>query len=110
MDRPKAACGGRRMSDSATIKVLVVDDHPLTQAGLGNIMTAFPDLELVGAVESGEEAVAFCDHNEPDIILMDLLMPGMGGVAATRTIKERHPNIHIIALTSSEESDVVRAA
>ena len=98
------------MSDLSTIKVLVVDDHPLTQAGLGNFMSAFPDLSLVGMVDTGEEAIAFCEHDEPDVILMDLLMPGMGGVAATRVIKERHPDVRIIALTSSAESDSVKAA
>jgi len=99
------------MSDITTMKirVLVVDDHPMTQAGLRNFMRATPDLTLVGMVDSGEEAVAFCDRQEPDVILMDLLMPGMGGVAATRAIKERHPAVRVIALTSSEESDTVRA-
>src|SRR4051812_12663344 len=98
------------MSDSSTIKVLVVDDHPLTQAGLSNFMAAFPDLSLVGVVGSGEEAIEYCDHDEPDVILMDLLMPGMGGVAATRVIKERHPGVRVIALTSSSESESVKAA
>jgi len=90
------------------IRVLVVDDHPMTQAGLRNFMRASPDLTLVGMVDSGEEAIDFCDQQEPDVVLMDLLMPGIGGIAATRAIKERHPNVRIIALTSSEESDTIR--
>jgi NarL family two-component system response regulator LiaR len=75
-----------------------------------NFLAAFPDMELVGAVDSGEAAIAFCEREEPDVILMDLLMPGMGGIEATRQIKERHPDVQIIALTSSEDSELVRQA
>jgi NarL family two-component system response regulator LiaR len=98
------------MSEASTIKVLIVDDHPLTQAGLRNFLYAFPDLVYLGAADNGEQALAFCEREEPDVILMDLLMPGMGGVAATRTIKERHPKVQVIALTSSDETDLVRDA
>ena len=98
------------MSDPSTIKVLIVDDHPLVQAGLRNFLYSFPDLEFLGAMDSGEAAVTFCEEEEPDVILMDLLMPGMGGVAAIRMIKERHPKVQVIALTSADKSELVREA
>src|SRR5687767_13456127 len=98
------------VNETSTIRVLIVDDHPLAQSGMRNFLAAFPDMELVGAVDSGEAALAFCEREEPDVILMDLLMPGMGGIEATRQIKERHPTVQIIALTSSEDSELVRQA
>jgi len=98
------------MSQLSAIKVLIVDDHPLTQAGLRTFMYAFPDLVYMGAADTGEQALEFCDHEEPDVVLMDLLMPGMGGVAAIRAIKERHPRVEVIALTNADDGEVVREA
>jgi DNA-binding NarL/FixJ family response regulator len=98
------------MSQLSAIKVLIVDDHPLSQAGLRNFLYAYPDLAYMGAVDSGEQALAFCEYEEPDVILMDMLMPGMGGVAATRALKAQHPNVQIIALASSDEDDLVLEA
>jgi DNA-binding NarL/FixJ family response regulator len=98
------------MSQLSAIKVLIVDDHPLTQAGLRTFMYAFPDLVYMGASDTGEQALEFCDHEEPDVVLMDLLMPGMGGVAAIRAIKERHPKVEVIALTNADDGEMVREA
>src|SRR5829696_907709 len=96
------------MSQLPLIKVLIVDDHPLAQEGLRNFLSAFPDLHCMGAVDSGEQALAFCEREEPDVVLMDLLMPGIGGIEATRLLTERHPEVEVIALTSGAQDDLIR--
>ncbi len=70
---------------------------------------AFDDFELVGEAKNGEQAVRLCDQFLPDVVLMDLVMPGMDGASATRLIREKHPNIQIIALTSFKEREQVQA-
>jgi len=95
------------MSDSDRIRVLLVDDHAVVRSGLGAFLLAFDDLELVGEAGSGEEAVRLCDRLQPDVVLMDLVMPGMDGAQATRAIRERCPAIQVIALTSFKEKELV---
>ena len=92
------------------IRVLVVDDHPVVISGLAAMLFATDGLDLVGTASSAEEAIVFCDQNPPDVILMDLIMPGTNGVDAIQVIRVRHPQTHIIALTSFRESDLVQAA
>jgi NarL family two-component system response regulator LiaR len=89
------------------IRILLVDDHAVVRSGLTAFLTATPDLELVGEAENGEQAVARANILKPDVILMDLMMPVMDGVAATRLIKQQHPAIQIIALTSFQEDELV---
>lgn len=100
------------MTDSIShvIKVLVVDDHAMTRTGLSFFLKAFDDLVLVGEVCSGEDALDFCVHTQPDVILMDMVMPGMGGVKATQAILHHYPHIQIIALTSFHERDLIEQA
>jgi NarL family two-component system response regulator LiaR len=98
------------MSETYRIRVLIVDDHPLAQSGLRNFIEAFSDFELVGIASSGEEAIACCGRTQPDVILMDMLMPGIGGVEATQAIRQRWPQIRVVALTSSHDSDLVKRA
>lgn len=98
------------MSETYRIRVLIVDDHPLAQSGLRNFIEAFSDFALVGIASSGEEAIAWCDRTQPDVILMDMLMPGIGGVEATQVIKQRWPQIQVVALTSSHDSVLVKQA
>jgi NarL family two-component system response regulator LiaR len=90
------------------IKVLVVDDHRVVRSGLTAFLKVFSDLEMVGEARDGREALALCDAARPDVVLMDLLMPGMGGVEATRAIRARYPSTQVIALTSSTEDEHVR--
>ncbi len=90
------------------IKVLVVDDHTVVRGGLRLFLLAFPEMELVGEAGSGEEAVRFCAANHPDVVLMDLMMPGIGGVEATRIIRHESPHIQVIALTSFPDNQLVQ--
>ena len=98
------------MTQSNSIRVLLVDDHAVVRSGLGAFLLAFDDLELVGEAGSGEEAVRLCERFQPDVVLMDLVMPGMDGAAATRAIRERCPRIQVIALTSFKEKELVEGA
>jgi NarL family two-component system response regulator LiaR len=98
------------MSDTQPIRVMLVDDHAVVRSGLSAFLMVYPDLELVGEAESGEEAVARAALLQPDVILMDLMMPGMDGVAATRAIRQKYPNIQIVALTSYKEDNLVQGA
>lgn len=98
------------MSDGKPIRVLLVDDHAVVRSGLSAFLLAFDDLELVGEASSGPEAIAKCPQLRPDVVLMDLVMPVMDGAAATRAIRERCPNIQVIALTSFKEESLVQGA
>jgi NarL family two-component system response regulator LiaR len=98
------------MSESNPIRVMLVDDHAVVRSGLSAFLLAFDDLELVGEAGSGEEAVRLCEKVQPDVVLMDLVMPGMDGAAATRAIRKRCPQIHVIALTSFKEKELVEGA
>jgi len=89
---------------------MLVDDHSVVRSGLGAFLSVNPDLELVGEAENGEQAVARANILKPDIILMDLMMPVMDGVAATAAIKKQNPGIQIIALTSFQEDELVQNA
>jgi NarL family two-component system response regulator LiaR len=89
---------------------LLVDDHAVVRSGLSAFLLAFDDLELVGEASSGEEAVRLCDRLQPDVVLMDLVMPVMDGAEATRAIREKCPAIQVIALTSFKEKELVEGA
>jgi NarL family two-component system response regulator LiaR len=96
------------MTEQSTIRVLLVDDHAVVRSGLSAFLLAFDDLELVGEASSGEEALDKCVQSRPDVVLMDLVMPGMDGAQATRAIRERCPQIQVIALTSFKEDELVQ--
>ncbi len=96
------------MSQSQPIRVLLVDDHAVVRSGLSAFLLVFDDLELVGEAGSGEEAVRLCEQLQPDVVLMDLVMPGMDGASATHKIRQRFPEIQVVALTSFKEQDLVQ--
>jgi len=98
------------MTENQPIRVLIVDDHALVRTGLKLFLMAFDDLELVGEASSGEEAVGTCCELAPDVVLMDLAMPGMGGAAATRTIRDQCPQVQVIALTNFQDVEMVQLA
>ena len=82
------------------IRVAVVDDHTIVRNGLVALLGAHADLEIVGAVGDGEAAVALCVEQRPDVVLMDLSMPGVGGIEATRRIVAEAPGVQVVVLTS----------
>ena len=92
------------------IRVLVVDDHAVVRSGLGAFLLAFDDLEFVGEAESGEAAIQACERFQPDVVMMDLKMPGMGGVEAIKAICGQFPHIKTIALTSFKDDESVQGA
>jgi len=98
------------MTETNPIRVMLVDDHAVVRSGLSAFLLAFDDLELVAEAGGGEEAVRLCKQLQPDVVLMDLVMPGMDGAAATHAIRERCPQIQIIALTSFKEQELVQGA
>lgn len=102
--------GDELVTESEVIRVLLVDDHAVVRSGLGAFLTVFEDLDLVGEAGGGQEAVTLCERLEPDVVLMDLVMPHMTGVEATRRIRERCPDTQVIALTSFKEKELVEEA
>jgi NarL family two-component system response regulator LiaR len=92
------------------IRVMVVDDHAMVRLGLTTFLKVFDDLQLVGEAESGAAAIQLCDEMLPDVVLMDMVMPGMDGATATRAICQKHPQVRVIVLTSFKEGDLVKNA
>ncbi len=87
--------------------VLIVDDHLLVRSGLEAVLVLFDDIELIGQAGTGEEAVVVCREKEPDVVLMDLVLPGMNGVEATRRILADRPDTRVVALTSFSDEELI---
>lgn len=98
------------MTEIKRIRVLIVDDHTVVRNGLGSFLIAYDDFELVGEAKNGEQAVRMCEQCQPDVVLMDLVMPGMDGATATRLIRQKFPCVQVIALTSFKEREQVQSA
>jgi NarL family two-component system response regulator LiaR len=98
------------MDETSPIRVLIADDHSMVRAGLATFIKVKSDLDLVGEARNGQEALRLCEQSRPDVILMDLVMPKMDGVAATQVIREQWPQVQIIALTSFKDKDMVQGA
>jgi len=98
------------MTEPKLIRVMLVDDHAVVRSGLSTFLLTCDDMELVGEASSGEQALRLCPRVEPDVVLMDLVMPGMDGATATRKIREQCPDIQVIALTSFKEQELVQGA
>ena len=88
------------LSVTVPIRVLIVDDHPVVRKGLASFLGNEPDLEVVGAAVDGEEALKLADEHVPEVVLMDLSMPGIGGIEATKQLIQAHPGIRVLMLTS----------
>jgi two-component system, NarL family, response regulator LiaR len=95
------------MSNQERIRVAIVDDNEMLRSGLSMFLRAFEDLELVGTASEGSEVLQMCRETHPDVVLMDLVMPGMDGVCATRAIKQAFPDIQVITLTSFDDQHLV---
>ena len=92
------------------IRIVLADDHHLFRDGLARILNGYPDIDVVAAVNSGEAAVTAVAQHQPDVILLDVNMPGIGGVGATQQLRQANPDVRILMLTVSEqESDLFAA-
>jgi DNA-binding NarL/FixJ family response regulator len=93
-----------------SIRILIVDDHPVVRDGLRGMLEAEPDLQVVAEAADGREALALVGRHRPDIVLIDLRMPVLDGVAAIRRLAAHHPDVRVIVLTTyDEDHDIVRA-
>ncbi len=92
------------------IKILLVDDHAVVRSGLSKFLLVNKELELAGEAGDGAEAVTMVGLHKPDVVLMDLMMPGMDGITATREIHQKYPQVKVIALTSFSEQNLVQGA
>lgn len=95
---------------SATLRIVVADDHPVVRAGLRAVLLTTPGLEHVGEAKSGAEAVEVAERLLPDVLVMDINMPGMDGVEATRAIVARCPSVAVLVLTMHDDDDTLFAA
>ena len=92
------------------IRVLLAEDHNLVRAGLSDLLENVADFEVVGAAADGAEAIALASERRPDVVLMDLLMPGVDGIEATRRIVQAHPTVSVVVLTSfSDRARIIEA-
>ena len=98
------------MSETKPIKVMIVDDHPIVRNGLKAMLLAIDDMDLAGEAGSGTETLARCRESLPDVILMDMVMPGMDGLETTRAVLDQYPDVKIIILTSFSKEEMVQNA
>ena len=89
------------------INVMIVDDHPLFRHGLRTVLEAYDDMHLIGEAENGREALEMCEKSQPDVILMDILMPVLDGAKTTSSLLKKWPEIKVIALTSFKDKDLI---
>jgi two-component system, NarL family, response regulator LiaR len=92
------------------VRVLIADDHGVVRQGLRMFLALDPEIEIVGEASTGEETLERARELQPEVVLMDLLMPGMGGVAATQKLRQEMPNVEVIALTSVLDDEAVTGA
>jgi NarL family two-component system response regulator LiaR len=90
------------------IRVMLVDDHPMVRRGLSTMLMVFDDMQLVGEAESGQAAIQLCAQVLADVILMEMVMPGMDGATATRAIRQQHPQVQVLALSSFKEAPLIK--
>lgn len=92
------------------LRVLIADDHPLFRDGMRGLLSTQPDIEVVGEATTGEEAIKLSSELEPDVVLMDVKMPGLGGIEATRRVLAANPRIRVLVVTMFEDDATVFAA
>ncbi|MFW5942092.1 MAG: response regulator [Chloroflexota bacterium] len=96
------------MNSESKIRLLIVDDHLVVREGLTTLLEPFSDLQLVGTAANGSNIVNLCQTHDPDVVLMDLVMPNVDGVEATRRIRQKCPGVQVLALTSFKDDQLVR--
>jgi len=89
------------------IKVLIVDDHPLVRHGIKTLLDVYDDIEVIGEAENGQEALEMCKKNKPDVVIMDLIMPGVNGIEATKEIMKNWSYIKVVTLTSFVDKKLI---
>ena len=94
-----------KTKNQGPVRIVLADDHTIVREGLIQILKKDEQFDIVGEAADGETAVALADELKPDVVLMDISMPGIGGIEATRLIKQAHPEIQVIALSMHEESE-----
>jgi len=96
--------------ESKVIRVVVVDDHALHRDGTRQILEAHPDFQVVGEASSGEIALALVNQLRPDVVLMDIRLPGMNGIEVTRKLSQDHPDVRVLMVSAYDEDEYVRGA
>jgi DNA-binding NarL/FixJ family response regulator len=102
--------GNEEEREALPSRVLIADDHALFRAGIRVMLSSRPDIEVVGEAADGEEAVALCRKTHPDLVMMDVGMPKLDGIAATRTIKAEFPKTSVLVLTAYADDDLLMEA
>lgn len=97
--------GGGALASSRTVRVLIVDDHVVMRQALRMLLEAQPELEVLADVENGRDAVAACERSKPDVVLMDVVMPGLNGLEATRQIRRVSPSTRVVMLSGFVDED-----
>lgn len=95
------------MTEVENIRILLVDDHMVVRKGLFHVLDTLPDLDVIAEAESGEAALYLCQKLQPDIVIMDIKMDGMGGLEATRLIAQHHPSTRILGLSTFANQEVI---
>ena len=98
------------MGEPDRICVMTVDDHEIFRSGIRFLLLSFDDIELLAEAHSGEEALHLCEQARPDVVLMDMMMSGMDGIESTKAIRERYPEVQVLALTSFYDRELVQRA
>ena len=107
LSKPRSSPRPRR---EKLMRVLIVDDHPVTRDGLRAALSTSDEIDIVGEADSGEEAVNEVNRLEPDVVFMDVRMPGIGGIEATKAIRQAHPDTKVILFTIEESRSAVADA
>jgi NarL family two-component system response regulator LiaR len=107
---PQEPLDTHHVSEGQPIRLVLADDHALVRSGIVYSLQSFRDLEVVGQAATGEEALHLVERLRPDVVLMDLLMPGIGGFTAIKELHERFPDLPVLALTSYQEGEMVQQA
>jgi NarL family two-component system response regulator LiaR len=98
------------MPRSDTVRLLIVDDHKVVRNGLRVFISLYDEIEVVGEAKDGQQALEQCAALQPDVVLMDMVMPIMDGPSATRLIRQQFPRVQVLALTSFDEEEIVHRA
>jgi two-component system, NarL family, response regulator LiaR len=98
------------MTAGKPIRVMIVDDHAVVRSGLTTFLRVYEDLKLAGVASSGDEAIQLCGQLRPDVVIMDLLMPGMDGATATQAIRQNYPQTQVMVLTTFKDEELVQRA